>query len=134
MTKEELKTCRKSALALLSVKQRIQSLKESAGSVSGIRYSNEPRSRGEPLSKQQRYVEALEELSEEYEETAAIWAHQAAEVERAIRSLPPDLGEIIRLRYVDGLKWEQVNEQMYVSERTSKRMHRKAMTMLFGEK
>lgn len=131
MTKEELKTCRKAAIARNSVEARIRNLREDARSVSGIRCDSEPRSRSEPLSTLQRYVEALEELSAEYEETTANWARQAAAVERAIRSLPPDLGELIRLRYVDGLKWEQVNEQLYISEPTSKRMHRNAMQLLF---
>lgn len=131
MTKDDLKTCRKAAIARNSVEERIRDLKEDARSVSGIRCNSEPRSRGEPLPKPQRYVEALEELSAEYEKTATLWARQAAAVEHAIRSLPPDLGELIRLRYVDGLKWEQVNEQLYISEPTSKRMHRKAMQLLF---
>ncbi len=131
MTIDDLKNCRKATIARANIIRRIHDLKESACSVSGIRYGNEPRSRGEPVSKQQRYVEALEELSNAYEETTANWARQAAAIECAIRSLPPDLGELIRLRYVDGLKWENVNETLYISEPTSKRMHRKAMHMLF---
>lgn len=127
MTKEELINCRKAAIAMHSVKRRIRDLRESAGSVGGIRCDGEPRSRGEPLSRQQRYVEALEQLSEEYEETASNWARQAAAIERSIRSMPPDLGELIRLRYVDGLKWEQVNEQMYISHTQSVRMHHAAL-------
>lgn len=133
MTKEDLINCRKAALAMHSVKRRIRDLRESAGSVGGIRCDGEPRSRGEPLSSQQRYVEALEQLSEEYEETAANWARQAAAIERAIRSLPPDLGELIRLRYVGGLKWEQVNEQLYISHMTSVRMHQKALDLLLDK-
>lgn len=137
MTKEELKSCRMAAIARNRVIERIKNLKKSVGCVGGIRYDNEPRSRGEPLSKQQQYVEALEQLAEEYEETTIPWARQAAAVERAIRSLPPDLGELIRLRYMEGLRWEEVNENMgamfrkdAISERTSKRMHREALTRL----
>lgn len=137
MTIDDLKVCRKAALARIKVTNRIHDLKASVVSVGGIRYNSEPRSRGEPISKQQRYVEALEQLSEEYEETTAVWAHQAAVIEKAIRYLPPDLGELIRLRYVDGLKWEQVNEQLgemfgkdCISEPTSKRMHRDALSRL----
>lgn len=85
------------------------------------------------MSRQQRYVEALEQLSAEYEETTAAWAEKAAEIERAVRQLPPKLGELLRLRYVDGLKWEQVNEQLYVSHMTSVRMHRKALELLLDK-
>ena len=121
MTLETLKQCRSASLARANVKRRIAELRED-GDI--------PHTRGEPLPRQQRYVEALEQLSAEYEETTAAWAEKAAEVERAVRFLPPKLGELVRLRYIDGLKWEQVNERLYISEATSKRMHRKAMQCL----
>ena len=130
MTKEELKSCRKAALAVQSIKRRIKSLKECACSVGGVRYDSEPRGRGEPLTRQQRYIETLEELSAEYEDSLVLWAQQTAALERAIRSFPPELGELIRLRYVDGLKWEQVNAQLYISSTQSKRMHHDALKKL----
>ena len=131
MTLETLKQCRSASLARANVKRRIAELREDATGISGIRYDGDiPHTRGEPLPRQQRYVEALEQLSAEYEETTAAWAEKAAEVERAVRFLPPKLGELVRLRYIDGLKWEQVNERLYISEATSKRMHRKAMQCL----
>ena len=131
MTLETLKQCRSASLARTAVKRRIAELRKDATGISGIRYDGDmPRTRGEPLSRQQRYVEALEQLSAEYEETTTVWAERAAEIERAVRFLPPKLGELVRLRYIDGLKWEQVNEQLCISEETSKRMHRKAMQNL----
>ena len=131
MTLETLKQCRSASLARANVKRRIAELREDATGISGIRYDGDiPHTRGEPLPRQQRYVEALEQLSAEYEETTAAWAEKAAEVERAVRFLPPKLGELVRLRYIDGLKWEQANERLYISEATSKRMHRKAMQCL----
>ncbi|WP_294403043.1 hypothetical protein [uncultured Ruminococcus sp.] len=131
MTLETLKQCRSASLARTAVKRRIAELREDATGISGIRYDGDmPHTRGEPLSRQQRYVEALEQLSAEYEETTTVWAERAAEIERAVRFLPPKLGELVRLRYIDGLKWEQVNEQLCISEATSKRMHREVMQNL----
>lgn len=128
MTKETLQQCRSASLARISVKKRIAELREDAAGISGIQYGGDaPRSRGEPLSRQQRYVEALEQLSAEYEETTAAWAEKAAEAERAVRFLPPKLGELVRLRYIDGLKWEQINERLYISPTTSKRLHHAAL-------
>ena len=128
MTKEELQQCRSASLARISVKKRIAELREDATGISGIRYDGDmPHTRGEPLSRQQRYVEAVEQLSAEYEETTAAWAEKAAEIERAVRQLPPKLGELLRLRYVDGLKWEQVNERLYISASQSKRLHHAAL-------
>lgn len=131
MTLETLKQCRSASLARTAVKRRIAELREDATGISGIRYDGDmPHTRGEPLSRQQRYVEALEQLFAEYEETTTVWAERAAEIERAVRFLPPKLGELVRLRYIDGMKWEQVNEQLCISEATSKRMHRKIMQNL----
>lgn len=128
MTIETLNQCRSASLARANAKRRIAELREDATGISGIRYDGDmPHTRGEPLSWQQRYVEALEQLSAEYEETTAAWAEKAAEVERAVRFLPPKLGELVRLRYIDGLKWEQVNERLYISPTTSKRLHHAAL-------
>lgn len=127
MTKEELLSCRHAALAVNSAKRRIKALRSDAQAISGVCYSSEPKGKGEPLSRQQRYVEALEQLSAEYEKTLAHWAQLAAEVERAIRDLPPQMAELVRLRYVDGCKWEEVNARLYISLATSKRLHRAAM-------
>ncbi len=133
MTKEDLMACRKAALVLHSIEKRILDLKKSAGYARAVRYDNEPRGRGEPLSNQQRYIENLEELSEEYEKTAARLAHKAAEIERAIRQLPPEMGELIRLRYVDGLRWDEVNETLFLSRTQSQRVHRKALEMILDQ-
>ena len=134
MTLETLKQCCSASLARANTKQRIAELREDATGISGIRYDGDiPHTRGEPLPRQQRYVEALEQLSAEYEETTAAWAERAAEVERAVRFLPPKLGELVLLRYIDGLKWEQVNERLYISPTTSKRLHHVALCELTRE-
>lgn len=127
---ETLKQCRSASIARQSVIERIKALKEDATGVGGIRYDNTPHERGEPLSRQQRYIEALEKLSAEYEQTAAEWAELSAEVERAVRQLPPTLGELIRLRYIDGKKWEDINDEMHISSTTSKRLHHNALKRL----
>ena len=127
---ETLKQCQSASIARASVIERIKALKEDATGVGGMRYDNAPHERGEPLSRQQRYIEALEKLSAEYEQTAAEWAEQSAEVERAVRQLPPTLGELIRLRYIDGKKWEDINDEMHISSTTSKRLHHNALKRL----
>lgn len=132
MTKEDLIRCRGSAMAVRGVKRRIQELREDAQSISGVCYSSEPRGKGEPVPRQQWYVEALDQLSAEYEKTVAHWAHLAAEVEKAVRDLPPQMGELVRLRYVDGLKWEEVNGRLYISHMTSVRLHQRAMEILLN--
>lgn len=87
MTLETLKQCRSASLARTAVKRRIAELREDATGISGIRYDGDmPHTRGEPLSRQQRYVEALEQLSAEYEETTAAWAESRRS--RTCRAIP----------------------------------------------
>ena len=127
MTLETLKQCRSASLAHANAKRRIAELLEEATSISGIRYDGDmPHTRWEPLSRQQRYVEALEQLSAEYEETTVAWAEKAAEVERAVRFLLPKLGELVPRRYIAGLKWEQITERLYISPTPAKRLHHAA--------
>ena len=48
-------------------------------------------------------------------------------LEKIIISEYVTVGELVRLRYIDGLKWEQVNERLYISPTTSKRLHHAAL-------
>lgn len=137
MTKEELKTYRHIKKELEDIKNRIKQLREAARSPKGISYDSQPRGRGEPVSSQQRYIEQLEELSELYEEKKAELMKTQIAIERAISSLPPELKLLMRYRYIDGLRWGQVNKQMgeaygkeSISERTSKRLHAEALRCL----
>jgi DNA-directed RNA polymerase specialized sigma24 family protein len=75
----------------------------------------------------------LEELSELYDEKKAKLMQDIIAVERAITSLPPDLQMLMRYRYIMGLKWEQINERMYISATQSKRMHHAALKKLGAE-
>lgn len=130
MTKETLMQCSAKRRELQQISRRIETLKADARSTKAVCYDNEPRGRGEPAAAVQRYIERLEELSALYEEKKADLIQDIITVERAISVLPSDLRMLMRYRYIDGYKWEQVNEMMYISERTSKRMHKAAMELL----
>lgn len=130
MTKETLMQCSAKRRELQQISRRIETLRADARSTKAVCYDNEPKSKGEPVAAVQRYIERLEELSALYEEKKADLMQDIITVERAISVLPSDLRMLIRYRYIDGYKWEQVNEMMYISEPTSKRMHRKALHLL----
>ena len=130
MTKETLMQCSAKRRELQQISRRIETLRADARSTKAVCYDNEPKSKGEPVAAVQRYIERLEELSTLYEEKKADLMQDIITVERAISVLPSDLRMLIRYRYIDGYKWEQVNEMMYISEPTSKRMHRKALHLL----
>lgn len=130
MTKETLMQCSAKRRELQQISRRIETLRADARSTKAVCYDNEPKSKGEPVAAVQRYIEQLEELSALYEEKKADLMQDIICVERAISVLPSDLRMLMRYRYIDGYKWEQVNEMMYISERTSKRMHKAAMELL----
>lgn len=130
MTKTELLAYKDIKAEVRDIEERIANLKADAQSPKGIRYSDMPKGRGEPVSSQQRYIEQLEELSQLYEaEKNELMKTQIA-IERAISSLPNELRLLMRYRYIDGLKWKTVNEKMYISETQSKKLHRKALEIL----
>ena len=130
MTKETLMQCSAKRRELQQISRRIETLRADARSTKAVCYDNEPKSKGEPVAAVQRYIERLEELSTLYEEKKADLMQDIICVERAISVLPSDLRMMMRYRYIDGYKWEQVNEMRYISERTSKRMHKAAMELL----
>jgi len=130
MTKKELFAYRPIKKELNDLEKRIDELRKDARSPKGISYSDMPRGRGEPISSQQRYIEQLEELSDLYEDKKADFVETQIAIERAISSLPPELRLLMRYRYVDGLKWEEVNEKMHISHMTSVRMHKMALKKL----
>jgi len=130
MTKETLMQCSAKRRELQQISRRIETLRADARSTKAVCYVGEPKSKGEPAAAVQRYIERLEELSALYEEKKADLMQDIICVERAISVLPSDLRMLMRYRYIDGYKWEQVNEMMYISERTSKRMHKAAMELL----
>lgn len=130
MTKTELLAYKNIKSELQDIEKRIDELRKDARNPKGISYSDMPRGRGGPISSQQRYIEQLEELSQMYEEKKADLVETQIVIERAISSLPSDLRLLMRYRYIDGLRWGQVNDMMYISETQSKKLHRKALEIL----
>ena len=130
MTKETLMQCSAKRRELQQISRRIETLRADARSTKAVCYDNEPKSKGEPVAAVQRYIERLEELSALYEEKKADLMQDIITVERAISVLPSDLRMLMRHRYIDGYKWEQINEMMYISSTQSKRMHHAALKIL----
>lgn len=130
MNKETLLAYKSIRRELQSIEKQIEQLREDARSVGGVRYTDSPRGRGEPVPPQQRYMERLEELSALYETKKAQLMESQIAIERAITSLPPELRTLMRYRYIDCMRWEDVNAKMYISATTSKRLHIKALRLL----
>lgn len=130
MTKKELLAYRPIKKEFNDLEKRIDELRKDARSPKGISYSDMPRGRGEPISSQQRYIEQLEELSDLYEERKAKLVETQIAIERAISSLPSELRLLMRYRYIDGMRWEEIAETMHISIGTFHNWHNKALLLL----
>lgn len=130
MTKETLLQCKHKQKELQQLESRIAALRADARNTKAVCYDNTPKSKGEPVAAVQRYIEQLETLSALYETKKADLMQDVITVERAIFTLPSELRMLMRARYILGMKWEVINEKMYISESKSKRMHKRALKLL----
>lgn len=130
MTKAELLAYGPIKKELSDLEERIEELRTDARSPKGISYDRQPRGRGEPISSQQRYIEQLEELSQIYEERKAKLVDTQIAIERAISSLPSELRLLMRYRYIDRMRWEEIAETMHISIGTFHNWHNKALLLL----
>lgn len=126
MTIETLKQCRKAAVDVRKAKKRLLEHKASAGSISGMRYGDAPRGRGEPLAPQEAYMEKLEQLQEELEKCECIWKPLEREVVKATKNLPIITRRLIVGYYAFAGSWEEVNERCGVSRKQWQYKVRKA--------
>lgn len=69
-------------------------------------------------------------LEEQYREQLWKLAAAQSELEKMIESLEPDERRLMRLRYIDGLMWEQVCVAMSYSWRSTHNHHAKALDKL----
>lgn len=134
MTKETLLQCKHKQKELQQLESRIAALRADARNTKAVCYDNTPKSKGEPVAAVQRYIEQLETLSALYETKKADLMQDVITVERAIFTLPSDHAVLMRLRYIDGMRWEDVNDKLFISETKSKRLHREALKMLEDKK
>lgn len=70
------------------------------------------------------------ELQERYRVKLAELAAEQLEIEKAIDPLPPTARMLLRYRYIDGLKWEEVCMRMSYSWRQVHRLHGEALKQL----
>lgn len=130
MTKETLMQCNTKRRELQQISRRIETLRADARNIKAVCYDNEPKSKGEPVAAAQRYIERLEELSALYEEKKADLMQDIIVVERAISVLPSELRMLMRFRYIEGMRWEEIANIMHISIGTFHNWHNKALLLL----
>lgn len=69
----------------------------------------------------------LEELKDKYQELVGNLCDKQLQIEESIKDLEPIERDLIRYRYFDGLNWQEIQEKLEVSPRTSFRIHKRAV-------
>lgn len=73
-------------------------------------------------------VASIVERSQRVDELAALYAKKYEEIERSIRSVGDDaLEEVLELRYLQYMKWEDIANAMHYTERRVLQLHGKAL-------
>lgn len=63
------------------------------------------------------YVAEMDELERELTGEMIALEKQLAVVDAELAKLPENKGEILRLRYIDGMKWRKIAETIHYCER-----------------
>ena len=78
---------------------------------------------------------ALADMERKAGERIAAYIGHVACVESAISEVAhPDHRAILRLRYVDGLTWEQISERTHFNERWCRRLHDRGLAQICPQK
>lgn len=145
MTKERLRryqTLKREKAQLLAqidrLKDRDREIWAALTSVTSKQDDGLPRGgKATPDAKMVDLLNQREQLSKSMEDTAAQYLDKVAEmdaellaVETAITALDPVARTLLRYRYIDGMKWEDICVKMNYSWRQTHRLHGEALKKL----
>lgn len=132
MTKEQLQQYKAIKAELRQIESRLDELEAplySAGAtpITGMPM---PPSRAGTESRQERLADQTMELREYYNDKQKELAEKQLAIERAIDALKPMHRMVLRLRYIEGLSWDEVCTCMGYSWRQTHRIHAEALARL----
>lgn len=132
MTKEQLQQYRTIQAELRQIEGKLAELEAplySAGAAS-ITGMPMPPSRVGTGSRQERLADQTMELREYYHDKQKELAEKQLAIERVIDALKPMQRMVLRLRYIEGLSWEEVCTSIGYSWRQTHRIHAEALARL----
>lgn len=133
--KHELYSYRDDLMELRQIEGRIEQIKTSMYSLRSPNMSGMPHAQNtDPGSAQER---AADQMSEEKKRLVAIYEAKAAaldakclEVEAALDLLPSRFRHLLRARYIEGQKWQEIADAAPYSFERCMQLHRRALAML----
>ena len=134
MTKEELQKYRAICDERKWVNLELEEIRAILYGTQGRQLSDLPRSsvrrRSAIEGKVSAHTGELKELEEYYEELGADLLRQQLAIEKAIDGLEPTARLLLRRRYIEGMKWEEICVAMSYSWRQAHRLHNEALREL----
>lgn len=131
MTKEELQNYRSLERERRQVKAKLEEVETALYSPRAQQLTGMPSAPPKPGSTLEaavaRHTEDLEALRTYYMELLDRLATQQLAIEKAIDRLDPTARELMRHRYIDGRKWEEICVLMSYAWRTVHRIHADAL-------
>ena len=128
MTKDELRKYRKNQIELRQIEEQISRLEAALLGGSPVYSDMPPTSQraGDPGAR----IAKLMDLKDAYNAMWDIVIGQQTEIEKAIDSLAPTERTLMRARYVEGKKWEQIAVDMNYSIQRIWQQHGSALKTL----
>lgn len=129
MTKERLQQYRQLQRELRQIQGRITEVESAMYSPHNQRLTGMP-SAHSPDDLMEKLVDRHRELETLYREKLMVITEELLAIEKAIATLDPTLRLLMRYRYIDGYRWEDICVKMNYSYQGVHKVHRKALRRL----
>lgn len=129
MTIEQLENCRSAKGEIESLRERMERIKSDRERMTQT-ITGMPQSKGKEKSRIEELTVKLMELEEQLVDRIQQRETEIREVETWIETLKPYQRNVIRLRYIDGRTWRQIEKKTHYTKDGAMRIHRKVKKCL----
>ena len=129
MTKKELHELFWMKKNIKRMEEKLIELEAKAAQITS-KISKEPKEHDNTVDKLSETVAEIVDLQNEINDQLKKYYERVKYIERSIEALPPREALLIRLRYLDQLRWEEICVEMHYSWRQIHYIHAEALKML----
>lgn len=132
MTKEQLQAYRNIGREIRQILNRLDALETAMYNPKAQQLTGMPSAPSKDNPLEQMVIQRAE-LQRRYSELLTELLAEQLTIEAAIEQAPPAARTLLRYRYIDGLKWEEICVKMNYSWRQMHRLHAQALDALKEE-
>lgn len=128
--KKRLQNYRSLYEEVLQIKERLDEMENSQDMVKSVVVSDMPK--GSTVDKDLigKLLSRIEEVRRQYNEKLDKMLCELHLIEKLIEKLEPTERRLMRKRYIEGKEWAEIAEDMYFSQETAWRKHRRILIKL----